>query len=72
MNCTHSNDLSALRSERLSAVLVHVARHRAKSELGGRGGVGEDAVDDRAALLASGAENGDDLLDHDGSMCSWW
>ena len=72
MDYTDSNDLSALRSERLSAVLVHIARHGAKGELGRCSRVREDAVDDGAALLASCAENSDDLLDHNENMWLCW
>ena len=67
--CTHSNDLNAPRSERLSTVLRHIARNAAKCKLARRNRVGEDAVDDRAALLASGAEDSEDLLGH--GVCLW-
>ena len=43
---------------------MHVPRNSADSESGRGGGVAKYTVDNRAALLSSGAEDGDDLLGH--------
>lgn len=62
MKKTHSYHLDALAGELLGRVPVHLSRHAADGPLVLELGVVEKDLDDRAALLAGGPEDGDDFL----------
>lgn len=58
---THGYDFNSLGLEGLGRGLVGIAGDGANLELLGQDGIGKDGVDDGAALVAGGSEDGEDL-----------
>jgi hypothetical protein len=58
---TYGCQLNPLVCEGFGSGLVDIARDTADLELGWELGIGEDVLDDRATLVASGTEDSDQL-----------
>jgi hypothetical protein len=58
---TYSCELNSLICEGFGSGFVHISCDAADLELGRELGISEDVLDDRATLVASGAEDSDQL-----------
>lgn len=71
---TYRDHLNTFRRQFLSCRLFNIASDAANLELLGENGIIEDETDDRAALIASGAPDGQDLGHGEctGRICGEW